>query len=217
MPAVSYPITKPTVGSVVAASTMNTIVYYINAERTRRGQGTTSLPNKGAEAVTASHLNSAFSYINSWNGTGYSVAAGSVITAAHIALLIDGLNTAGSDPLLVQIPSEGSITAYFGLQYRYGNPTVLTWSRSGSTLTWQITSYTTYCGNAKSGSGAVTIVQTTDAAGAQVERADWTFGHSKDCCNGNENYVWEYYTLMMNGNGTASLFASSGKNSQSGC
>jgi len=117
---------------------------------------------------------------------------------------------------IIAIPTVGTITQHFGLSYSYGNPTVLSWTRSGNVLTYNITSYTTYCGSAKSTSGTATIT-TTNSGGVIVETASWTFAHGKDCCNGNQNYIWEYYTLTMSGSNTAVLSASSSSGGQSGC
>lgn len=43
------------------------------------------------------------------------------------------------------------------------------------------------------------------------------FGHEKVCCNGNQNYIYEYYSLAMNSSSTATLVATSTAGGQSGC
>ena len=117
---------------------------------------------------------------------------------------------------LTVIPASGSVSQYFNLQYSYGNPAVISWSRSGNTLNWSITSYTTYCGSAKSGSGQAAITTKT-VNGYLVETASFAFGHPKDCCNGNQNYVTEYYTMTMNYPNSLIITASSTAGGQSGC
>ena len=62
-----------------------------------------------------------------------------------------------------QIPASGSITQYFGLSYSYGNPSTFSWTRSGNTLNYNISSATTYCGSTYSTSGS-TSIGTTGAA-----------------------------------------------------
>lgn len=118
---------------------------------------------------------------------------------------------------LVTIPNSGSQTNYYNLTgYSYANPAVISWTKSGTTLNWSVTSYTTYCGSAKTGSGSASITETT-VGGYPVQTASFTFGHAKDCCNGNQNYVYEHYTFTMNYPNTLVITATATTGSQSGC
>ena len=187
------------------------------------------------------------------------------------------------------IPPSGTITQYFGLSYNYGNPTVFSWTSDGTTLSYSISSATTYCGSTYSTSGTTPIVLTGAAtsftgsisgttltvsavaygtitvgqtisgagitAGTTITGYQWgaaggvgsytisvsqTVGsvsiigytpannvvqtattpvwtHAKDCCNGNQNTIYEQYSLTMTNPTTAVLSAISTNGSQSGC
>ena len=78
-----------------------------------------------------------------------------------------GVATGSAEGLLAKanfvyynIPASGSITQYFNLAYAYGNPTVFSWTSNGTTLTYSISSATTYCGSTYSTSGTTPITQT---------------------------------------------------------
>ena len=190
---------------------------------------------------------------------------------------------------VARIPSSGSITQSFGLSYAYGNPTVFSWTRTGNTLNYSISSATTYCGSTYTTSGTTPIVITGAAtsftgsisgstltvtavasgtitvgqiisgtgisAGTTITALIWggaggtgtysvsisqtvasrsmigytpksnvvetaytpTWTHPKDCCNGNRNTIYEYYSLTMRDPNTAVLSAVSTNGSQSGC
>jgi hypothetical protein len=196
-----------------------------------------------------------------------------------------GFSTVG----IARIPASGSITQSFNLSYAYGNPTTFSWTRSGSTLSYNISSATTYCGSTYTTSGtatiqvigasteftgsisgttltvtavskgAISIGQTISGTGITsgttitagngtviggagtytvstsqtvssttiigytpqnnvVETVSipmWT--HAKDCCGGNRNTIYEYYSLTMTNATTAVLSATSTNGSQSGC
>lgn len=117
---------------------------------------------------------------------------------------------------VITIPSSGSITQYFGLSYSYGNPSTLSWTVAGTTFSFNISSATTYCGSTYSRSGTASITETT-VGGYVVQTVTFTNNHPKDCCNGNQNYIYETYTLTMNYPNTAVLTATSSSGSQSGC
>lgn len=117
---------------------------------------------------------------------------------------------------VISIPASGSITQYFGLSYAYGNPSVLSWTVSGSTFSFNISSSTTYCGPPFSSSGTSAITETT-VGGYVVQTTTFTNNHPKVCCNGNQNYIYETYTLTMNYPNTAVLTATSSNGSQTGC
>lgn len=116
----------------------------------------------------------------------------------------------------IYIPASGSITQYMNLAYAYGNPAVLTWTVTGTTFNYNISSATTYCGSTYSSSGSAPITQTV-AGGYLVQTVTFTNNHPKDCCNGNQNYIYETYTLTMNYPNTAVLTAISSNGSQTGC
>lgn len=190
------------------------------------------------------------------------------------------------------IPASGSITQSFNLAYQYGNPTIFTWTRSGATLTYSISSATTYCGATKTvtnatatistvgystaftgsiavvstvptltvtavSSGTITVGQVIRGTGITAdttivamltgtggvgtyqvsvsqtvasrsiigyvpgnnvaETATVSFSHAKDCCNGNQNSIVEYYNLTMISPNTVQLTATSTQGTQSGC
>lgn len=197
------------------------------------------------------------------------------------------------------IPASGTITQYFNLAYQFGNPSVFSWTRSGSTLNYTINSTITYCsvttksvsgtapiyliGYATSftgsisgttlyvsavATGVITVGQTISgpgvAAGTTItglgsSPGNWngsgaSFGgtgyytvstsqtvgtvsmigytpknnvvetvstpvwtHPKDCNCGNQNTIYEYYSLTMLDRNTASLNATSTSGSQTGC
>jgi len=117
---------------------------------------------------------------------------------------------------LIRIPNSGSISQYFNLQYNYGNPTTLSWTRSGDTFNFTVSSSTTYCGPAFGYSGSTAITKVL-SGGVLVETLSFTNDHSKVCCNGNQNYIYESYTLTMNTSNSAVLTATSSAGSQSGC
>ena len=196
-----------------------------------------------------------------------------------------------SNSVLAKIPASGSITQSFGLYYQYGNPTIFSWTRAAgaTSISYNISSATTYCGSTytTSGTASITLIKPTavvtgsisgttlnvsavtrgviivgqvisgtgitagttitsyqdtnsggignytvsttqtvssttiNAAlptGATLETAivpTWT--HSKDCCAGNQNTIYEYYALTMTSPSTAILEAASGNGTQSGC
>lgn len=194
-----------------------------------------------------------------------------------------------SNIVIARIPASGTITQSFNLSYQYGNPTIFSWTRTGNTLNYNISSATTYCGSTKTTSGTTSITTTSPTAeftasisgttltvtavskgtliigqtisgtgvtagttitagadtaiggvgnytistsqtvssramtsalptGAKLEAAVvpmWT--HNKDCCNGNQNTIYEYYSLVMTSPNTATLAAASTQGSQSGC
>jgi len=117
---------------------------------------------------------------------------------------------------LIRIPASGSITQTMNLSYSYGNPAILSWTVSGSTFNFTISSATTYCGSTYGYSGSVGITETT-VGGYLVQTITFTNNHPKDCCSGNRNYIYETYTLTMNYPNTAVLTATSSSGSQSGC
>jgi hypothetical protein len=117
---------------------------------------------------------------------------------------------------LIRIPNSGSISQYLNLAYAYGNPTTLSWTRSGDTFSYNLSSATTYCGSTYSTSGTPSITQVL-SGGVLVETVSFTFNHPKDCCAGNRNYIYESYTLTMSTSNTATLTATSSSGSQSGC
>ena len=117
---------------------------------------------------------------------------------------------------LIRIPASGSISQYFNLSYSYGNPTILSWTRSGDTFSYNLSSATTYCGSTYSTSSTASITKVL-SGGVLVETVSFTFNHPKDCCNGNQNYIYESYTLTMSTSNTAVLTATSSNGSQSGC
>ena len=191
---------------------------------------------------------------------------------------------------IARIPTSGSITQYFNLGgYSYGNPSVFTWTRTGNTLNYSISSATTYCGSTYSTSGTTPIVVTGAATsftgsisgttltvsavasgtitvgqtisgpgvtpgttitglvwGGQGGTGSYTVGisqtvasttiigytsknnvvetaytpvwtHPKDCCAGNRNTIYEYYSLTMTDDNTAVLSAIGTYGTQSGC
>lgn len=65
-----------------------------------------------------------------------------------------------SNRCISYIPASGSITQNFGLSYSYGNPTIFSWTSNGSTLSYNISSATTYCGSTYTTSGTTPIVLT---------------------------------------------------------
>jgi len=117
---------------------------------------------------------------------------------------------------VIAIPASGSITQTMNLSYSYGNPAILSWTVSGSTFNFTISSATTYCGSTYGYSGSVGITETT-VGGYVVQTITFTNNHQKDCCGGNRNYIYETYTLTMNYPNTAVLTATSSSGSQSGC
>ena len=117
---------------------------------------------------------------------------------------------------IIYIPASGSITQYFNLAYAYGNPSVLSWTVTGTTFNFTISSATTYCGSTYGRSGTSPITTTT-VGNYIVQTTTFTNDHPKDCCNGNRNYIYETYTLTMNYPNTAVLTATSSAGSQSGC
>lgn len=117
---------------------------------------------------------------------------------------------------IIRIPASGSITQYFNLSYNYGNPSVLSWTVTGTTFNFTISSATTYCGSTYGRSGTSPITTTT-VGNYIVQRTTFTNNHPKDCCNGNQNYIYETYVLTMNYPNTAVLTATSSNGSQTGC
>jgi hypothetical protein len=117
---------------------------------------------------------------------------------------------------IVVIPASGSITQYFDLTYAYGNPSILSWTVSGTTFNFTISSSTTYCGPPFGYSGTAPITTTT-IGNSIVQTTTFTNDHPKVCCNGNQNYIYETYVLTMNYPNTAVLTATSSNGSQTGC
>lgn len=207
-----------------------------------------------------------------------------------------GVSTSMAEGLLAKanivyynIPASGSITQNFGLEYQYGNPTIFSWTSNGTTLSYNISSATTYCGPTYTTSGTTAILYAgyttsftgsisgttltvsavasgTLSVGQVIVGAGVTPGttiigitsnsnggignyivdavqtvsstsmvatvpsstinqvaytpewyHRKVCCNGNQNDVWEYYSLTMESASTALLVATSREGSQTGC
>lgn len=207
-----------------------------------------------------------------------------------------GVATGAAEGLLAKanivyynIPASGSITQNFNLEYQYGNPTIFSWTSDGTTLSYNISSATTYCGPTYTTSGTTPILYagyttsftgsisgttltvsavasgtlsvgqvivgtgvtvgttivgiTQSSAGgvgtyivdtSQVVSSTSMVGttessainqvaytpewyHRKVCCNGNQNDVWEYYSLTMESASTAVLVAASRQGSQTGC
>jgi hypothetical protein len=117
---------------------------------------------------------------------------------------------------IIYIPASGSITQYFNLAYAYGNPTTLSWTVTGTTFNFTVSSATTYCGSTYGYSGTAPITTTT-VGNSIVQTTTFTNDHPKDCCNGNRNYIYETYVLTMNYPNTAVLTATSSAGSQTGC
>jgi hypothetical protein len=207
-----------------------------------------------------------------------------------------GVATGAAEGLLAKanivyynIPASGSITQNFGLSYAYGEPTIFSWTSNGTTLSYNISSATTYCGPTYTTSGTtpilyagyttsftasisgttlsvsavaagtlsvgqvivgtgvtagttiVGITSTSDGGdgdyvvdisqtvssrsmvgaipSSTINQVAYTpeWYHRKVCCNGNQNDIWEYYSLTMQSASTALLTAASRSGSQSGC
>ncbi len=76
-----------------------------------------------------------------------------------------GVATGAAEGLLAKanivyynIPASGSITQNFNLSYQYGNPTTFSWTSDGTTLSYNISSVTTYCGPTWTTSGTTPIL-----------------------------------------------------------
>lgn len=199
--------------AIIPAS--GTITQYFSLGYYAYGQPTTfSWTSNGAT------LSYSYSSATSYCGSTYSTSGTTPIQYAGYASSFTGYisgNTLVVSAMISGTISVGQLltgsgiaagTKITGLAGYTATPTGTPIGQGGTGYYYVNTSQTTSSG---------TIIGYTPSSNIVQVAYTPAFGHPKDCCNGNQNYIYEYYSLTMTNPTTAVLSGTGTYGSQTGC
>lgn len=216
MAAVYYNIAKVSPNDFVLSNKIIEIINTINAERARRGLGSSgiSYPTT-ANTITAQYINTIGAQVQNWTGANYSVASGNLINASNINAIIDGIIAAGLDPLTVMFPLSFYIngaylvTSYHNI-YLYGSATV-----SGNSVSIS-GAYTSGASLISLSPNPASIFISTNSQSEQCQAFTVVSYFHRGCSNGNQANITVSTTFKALPSSYESVSTQIGY-SQSGC